>query len=167
MQSSRFFKNFKMSELNIQSLKAFVEQKLEGTDCFLVKTEILKKGDVVVEIDSDTRVDIDFVASLSRDIEAEFAPEIDDYNLEVGSVGLTTPLKLPRQFKKNEGNDVEVLTKEGKKLHGMLKDADDEGFTLATQEKVKREGEKRPSMETVERRLAYGDVKSVVYEIKF
>ena len=156
-----------MAELNLQNLKDFVEEKLVGTDCFLVKAEILKGKDITVEIDSDTRVDIDFVARLNQEIETEFAPEIDDYNLEVGSVGLTTPLKLPRQFKKNEGNDVEVLTKEGKKLHGMLKDADDEGFTLATQEKVKREGEKRPSMETVERRLAYGDVKSVVYEIKF
>lgn len=167
MQSSRFFKKFKMSELNIQSLKAFVEQKLEGTDCFLVKTEILKKGDVVVEIDSDTRVDIDFVASLSRDIEAEFAPEIDDYNLEVGSVGLTSPLTLPRQYRKNVGNDVEVLTKDGRKLHGMLRSADEDGFTLAVEEKVKKEGEKKPVKEIVEYPFAYGDVKSVTYELKF
>ena len=156
-----------MAELNLQNLSAFVERQLEGTDCFPVKVEIRKGGDIDVEIDSDTRVDIDFVARLSRDIEAEFAPEIDDYNLEVGSVGLTTPLSLPRQYRKNVGNDVEVLTKDGKKLHGMLKDADEEGFVLATQEKVKREGEKRPSLETVERRFAYTDVKSVVYEIKF
>lgn len=155
-----------MAELNIPNLTAYVERKLEGTDCFPVNITI-QKGDVTVEIDSDTRVDIDFVAALSRDIEAEFAPDIDDYNLEVGSVGLTTPLKLPRQFRKNAGNDVEVLTRDGRKLHGMLKSADEEGFTLATQEKVKREGEKKPSLETVERRFAYGDVKSVVYEIKF
>lgn len=156
-----------MAELNLQNLKDFIESKLEGTDCFLVKAEILKGKDIIVEIDSDSRVDIDFVADLNRDIEAEFAPEIDDYNLEVGSVGLTTPLTLPRQFRKNAGNDVEVLTKDGRKLHGMLKSADQEGFTLATQEKVKKEGEKRPTMETVEHRFAYGDVKSVVYEIKF
>ena len=155
-----------MAELNLQNLKDFVEEKLSGTDCFLVNLKIDKK-DIIVEIDSDSRVDIDFVASLNREIEAHFAPEIDDYNLEVGSVGLTSPLKLPRQFKKNTGNDVEVLTKEGKKLHGMLKSADDEGFVLTTEEKVKKEGEKRPVIENVDHRFAYDEVKSVVYELKF
>ena len=155
-----------MSVLNIHNLTEFVGKKLEGTDCFPVNVEI-KKNDVIVEIDSDTRVDIDFVADLSREIEAEFAPEIDDYNLEVGSVGLTTPFRLPRQYCKNVGNDVEVLTKDGRKLHGMLRSADDEGFVLATQEKVRKEGEKKPSLETVEHRFGYDDVKSVVYAIKF
>lgn len=155
-----------MAELNLQNLKDFVEVKLRGSDCFLVNASIDKK-DVTVEIDSDSRVDIDFVATLNRDIEARFAPEIDDYNLEVGSVGLTSPLKLPRQFKKNVGNDVEVLTKDGRKLYGMLKDADEQGFVLTVQEKVKKEGEKRPVMEDVDRPFAYDEVKSVVYEIKF
>ena len=156
-----------MAELNLQNLKDFVDRRLEGTDCFLVNAEIQKGGNISVEIDSDSRVDIDFVAGLNRAIEEEFAPEIDDYNLEVGSVGLTSPLKLPRQFRKNVGNDVEVVTGEGKKLRGVLKEADEEGFTLASEEKVKREGEKRPSLETVERRFAYGDVKSVTYDLKF
>ena len=155
-----------MPELNLQNLKSFVEEKLDGTDCFLVGATIDRK-DIIVEIDSDSRVDIDFVANLNRDIEARFAPEIDDYNLEVGSVGLTTPLKLPRQFKKNAGNDVEVLTKDGRKLHGMLKSADEEGFILSSQEKVKREGEKKPVVETVDRHFRYDEVKSVVYELKF
>ena len=151
----------------MQNLKAFVESELKDTDCFPVNVEIIKGKDIIVEIDSDTRVDIDFVAKLNQDIEAEFSPEIDNYNLEVGSVGLTTPLKLPRQFKKNEGNDVEVLTGDGRKLHGMLKSSDDEGFVLVTQEMVKKEGEKRPVVEAVETRFNYPDVKSVVYEIKF
>ena len=155
-----------MAELNLQNIRDFVERRLEGTDCFLVKAQI-GKTDVVVEIDSDTRVDIDFVAALSQQIEAEFAPAIDDYNLEVGSVGLTSPLTLPRQFRKNIGNDVEVLTRDGRKLHGMLRQADEQGFTLSTQEKVRAEGEKKPHLETVEHVFAYPDVKSVVYEIKF
>ena len=156
-----------MAELNLNNLREFVEKELEGSDCFLVKAEIKAGKNVVVEIDSDTRVDIDFVAELNRAIEAEFAPEIDDYDLEVGSVGLTTPFVLPRQYKKNVGNDVEVLTKDGKKLHGMLKSADDNGFTLETMEKVKKEGEKRPVLTAVEKEFGYGDVKSVTYEIKF
>lgn len=156
-----------MAELNITNLREFVEQKLNGTDCFLVKAELLKNNEIVVEIDSDTRVDIDFVATLNREIEEHFAPAIDDYTLEVGSVGLTTPLTLPRQYRKNRGNDLEVLTADGKKLHGMLRDADDEGITLVIEEKVKREGEKRPVMQETELRLPYGDMKRAVYDLKF
>lgn len=156
-----------MAELTLQNLTDFVERRLEGTDCFLVRAEIQKGKDVIVEIDSDTRVDIDFVSELNREIEAEFTPDIDSYNLEVGSSGLTSPLKLPRQFRKNIGNDVEVLTKDGRKLHGVLSNADEDGFVLTTEEKVKKEGEKRPSLVPTETRFGYGDVKSVVYEIKF
>lgn len=156
-----------MAELNLHNLKDFIESKLKGTDCFLVKTEIHDGNDIVVEIDSDTRVDIDFVANLNGEIEREFAPDIEAYTLEVGSVGLTSPLKLPRQFRKNEGNEVEVLTKDGRKLHGLLKSADDTGFVLSTEEKVKNEGEKRPVVKVIDHRFDYDDVKSVVYEIKF
>lgn len=155
-----------MAQLNLQNLSEFVAEKLAGTDCFPVRIDI-NGADVIVEIDSDSRIDIDFVAALNRDIEEHFAPEIDDYNVEVGSVGLTSPLKLPRQFKKHEGNDVEVLTKEGKKIHGMLKSADETGFVLATTQKVKKEGEKKPRLETVVTRYGYDEVKSVVYELKF
>lgn len=156
-----------MAELNLQNLKEFVDSKLQDTDCFLVNAEIKPSKEIVVDIDSDSRVDIDFVAALNRDIEQYFSPEIDDYDLEVGSVGLTTPLTLPRQFIKNIGNDVDVVTADGKKLHGLLKSADDKGFTVTVEEKVKKEGEKRPVKEMVDKEFAYADVKSVVYSIKF
>lgn len=162
--SSRFFEN--MAELNLQNLEEFVSEQLAGTDCFPVKVAIVGR-DITVEIDSDSRVDIDFVAALNRKIEDHFAPEIDDYNLEVGSVGLTTPLRLPRQFRKNRGNDVIVMAKDGKKYSGMLRDADDEGFTIVYQEKVKLEGEKRPTMRETEKHFGYDEVKSVVYDLKF
>ena len=155
-----------MAELNLDNLKDFVEEKLSGTDCFLV-TATIEKNEIVVEIDSDTRVDIDFVANLNREIEANFVPEIDNYNLEVGSVGLTSPLKLPRQFSKNVGNDVEVITKDGKKFHGVLRSADEEGFVVTTAEKVKKAGEKRPVIESVNHTFTYDEVKSVIYELKF
>lgn len=156
-----------MAELNINTLANFVAEKLQATDCFTVNIEFKEGNSIVVEIDSDTRVDIDFVATLSREIESHFAPEIDDYDLEVGSVGLTSPLRLPRQFKKNVGNDVEVLGADGKKYHGMLKDADDNGFTIAYSEKVKKEGAKRPETVEVEKHFMYADAKSVVYDLKF
>lgn len=153
--------------LTQQTLTEYVGQRLEGTDCFITDVRIGTNGDITVEIDSDSYVDIDFIAALSRDIEAEFAPEIDDYNLEVGSAGLTAPLRLPRQYRKNIGNDLEVLASDGKKYSGRLAEADEEGITLVCSEKVKREGEKRPTIMDVDHRFLYGDIRKAVYELKF
>lgn len=156
-----------MNQLNQQSLSDFINDKLKDTDCFLVSATIGKNNSIVVEIDSDSAVDIDFVARLNRDIEEHFAPEIDDYDFEVGSVGLTSPLVLPRQFVKNIGNDVEVLATDGKKYHGVLVSADDQGFAIEVEEKVKEEGQKRPVVKNVEKKFSYAEAKKVNYDIKF
>ena len=62
---------------------------------------------------------------------------------------------------------MEVLTCDGRKLHGVLASADDEGFTLAVKVKRKAEGEKRARW--VEETLAfrYDEVKYTKYSIKF
>ena len=156
-----------MNELNSTSLKEFVEQQLADTDCFLVTAEIRQNGNIVVEIDSDSFVDIDFVSALNRKIEQHFSPQIDDFNLEVGSSGLTSPLLLPRQFKKNIGNEMEVLASDGKKYHGVLKSADDNGFVIEVMEKVKKEGEKRPTLTPVDKPFLYTEAKKVTYDLKF
>ena len=46
-----------------------------------------KSNRIVVEIDSDTIVDIDECVRLTRAVEAEFDRDVEDYELEIGSVG--------------------------------------------------------------------------------
>ena len=46
---------------------------------------------ITVEIDSPTGVDIDECVRLTRAIESRFDRDADDYELEVGSAGLTAP----------------------------------------------------------------------------
>ena len=149
------------------ALKDFIEKQLEGTDLFLVDLTVGADNQITVEIDSDTRVDIDECVNLTHAIEAEFDRDVEDYELEVGSAGLTSPFKVVRQYQKNVGNDVEVLTKDGMKYKGLLREAGPETFTLASDEKVKREGSKRPVVETVERVIPYESVKSARYLLKF
>jgi len=47
---------------------------------------------------------------LSRAIEHNVDREEHDFSLEVASAGATSPLKLPRQYKKNIGRNLEVRT---------------------------------------------------------
>lgn len=148
-------------------LKAFIEGELASGENYLVDIEISQDNRIVVEIDNDHGVDIEDCISLTRSIEAAFDRDEEDYELEVGSTGLTSPFKTLRQYHKYLGNKVDVLTKGGKKLHGVLKSADEEGFVVGVDEKVKREGDKRPHLEEVDYRLGYDEVKSTVYAIEF
>lgn len=153
--------------LDPKSLSEFISRTLEDTDCYLTWLEVTPDNRITVEIDSDDPVDLDRCVALTRSIEAEFDRDREDYELEVGSAGLTSPLRIPRQYGKHLGHDLEVLTTDGRKLHGLLVQADGNGFTLRTERKVKPEGAKRPVTEQTDEHFGYGDVKQVRYDLKF
>ncbi|MBR2618407.1 MAG: ribosome assembly cofactor RimP [Paludibacteraceae bacterium] len=135
---------------------------LKGKDCFLVDVTVQPGNFIVVEIDSEKGVDIDTCCAISRHVEANLDREIEDYELEVGSTGLTAPFKVLRQYQKNVGNEVEVLAG-GKKMVGVLLQANEENFTIQVAKKVK--GQKQPVLEEVV--LAYSEVKYTKYNFKF
>lgn len=148
-------------------LQEFIEKQLEGGEYFLTDLRVTPTNEITVEIDSLTPGDIEECVALTRAIEAEFDRDVEDYELEVGTAGLTSPLKIPRQYQKYIGQDLELLTKDGKKLKGMLRSADDEGIVLVTEQKVKKEGQKKPVVEKVETPLPYSGIKKAVYDLKF
>ncbi|MCM1290884.1 MAG: ribosome assembly cofactor RimP [Prevotella sp.] len=153
--------------IDSSKLRDFIENSLEGSGNYLVDLKVSPTNEITVEIDNDEGVDIDECISLTHAIEGEFNRDVEDYELEVGSSGLTSPFKVVRQYRKNLGNPVVVLTKDGRKLHGILRDVTDSGFTIVQEEKIKKPGEKRPVIEEVEYPFDYQDVKSVVYDLKF
>lgn len=150
-----------------KELEAFVEKELEGTEYFLTDLKVSATNEISVEIDSMTPGDIDECIKLTRAIEGAFDRDVEDYELEVGTAGLTSPLKVKRQYEKYIGQDLEVLTKDGKKLHGMLRSVSDEGILLAIEQKVKKEGAKKPVIETTQLDIPFTNVKKAVYDLKF
>lgn len=150
-----------------QALQDFITGRLEGTDYFLVDVTVSKSNEIKVEIDSMGSVDIDYCVGLTRAIEEAFPRDDEDYELEVGSAGLTSPFKVRAQYEKNLGNKVEVLTADGRKLHGVLTGAGDDSFTVDVTVKVRPEGAKRPVELTESLTFPYTGVKSVRYEFEF
>lgn len=149
------------------TLTTYVNNQLEGSDYYLVDIIFEADNRIVIEIDSNDPVDVDYCATLSRSIVNEFTPEIDEYELEVGSAGLTSPFKVLPQYIKNIGNDVEVLTTDGKKLEGVLKEANDDSFIITITKKVKEEGSKRPVMREEDVEIPYEKVKYTKYLLQF
>ncbi|WP_300694558.1 ribosome assembly cofactor RimP [uncultured Bacteroides sp.] len=144
-----------------------VDEWLAGKEYFLVEVTVSPDDKIVVEIDHKEGVWIEDCVELSRYIESRLNREEEDYELEVGSAGIGQPFKVLQQYRNHIGEEVEVLKKDGRKLCGVLKDADEQHFTLTTQKKVKPEGAKRPRMEQEDETFAYDEIKYTKYLISF
>lgn len=148
-------------------IKDITDNFLQETPMFLVDVIVRPGNIIVVEIDSDDSIGIDDCIALSRDIESRLDRDAEDFELEVGSAGVTSPFKIPRQYKKNEGNEVEVLTKAGQKLSGVLKTSDNNGFVITITKMVKPEGAKKKVAQEEDLSFAYDEVKYTKYLIRF
>ncbi len=144
-----------------------VEEWLEGKDYFLVEVTVSPDDKIVVEIDHAEGVWIEDCVELSRFIESKLNREEEDYELEVGSAGIGQPFKVVQQYYNHIGSEVEVLTKSGKKLAGVLKEADEEKFVVAVQKKVKLDGAKRPKLMEEDEIFRYDEIKYTKYLISF
>lgn len=150
-------------------LKATVLEAIKGTGAYLVDLQVKPDNEIVVEVDSNTGVDLDLCADITRKIEAAFDRDKEDYSLEVGSAGVTAPFKVVEQYTKNLGKEVEVLTKDGRKLTGTLTavDGDTSSFTIEVPTKVKEPGAKRPTVQMVPETLKMDECKQVKHHFVF
>ena len=148
-------------------VKHLVEEWLQDKEYFLVDVQVSSDDRIVVEIDHADGVWVDDCADLSRFIEDHLSREEEDYELEVGSTGLGQPFKVSQQYVNNIGNEVEVLTAEGKKVKGTLKAVEGTRFTVSVEEKVKVEGKKRPVKMDVDYDYDMNEVKYTKYIISF
>ncbi len=154
-----------MIDRNVVS--GIVNEWLEDKEYFLVDVCVSPDDKIVVEIDHAEGVWIDDCVELSRFIESKLDREEEDYELEVGSAGIGQPFKVLQQYLVHIGKEVEVLTRDGKKLEGVLKDANEENMTVTVQKKVKPEGAKRPKLVEEDVTYTYNDIKYTKYLISF
>lgn len=144
-----------------------IEQAIEGSDLFVVQVTITRDNIITVDLDSDSSVDIDQCIMVNDAVLAAFDRDVEDYELTVGSNGISSPLLVRRQYDKNIGQEVEVLTRDGRKLKGVLTQVDDEGFTIEVLTKVKVEGKKRPAQMMMPERITYDNAKQTKCVITF
>ena len=150
-----------------KQIEAVVSEWLEDKDYFLVDLQIGADNKITVEIDQKEGVWIEDCVELSQFIESKLNGEMDDYDLEVGSAGIGQPLKVLQQFENCVGQEVEVKTRDGRKLVGVMVAADAQQISLTTKVKVKEEGMKRTKLQDQEVTLALADTEYVKQIIKF
>ncbi|MDE6609008.1 MAG: ribosome assembly cofactor RimP [Muribaculaceae bacterium] len=148
-------------------IKPIVEQAIEGTDIYLVDLRVEPGNRIVVELDSADGMDVDSCAGISRKIEATLDRDKEDFELEVGSAGLTAPFKVRQQYLKNIGNEIEVLTKDGRKLKGTLTAVNPDDYVIEIPVKEKAPGAKRPTVVMKPQTIPFDLTKIARYVITF
>ncbi|PZD78780.1 ribosome assembly cofactor RimP [Mesonia sp. K7] len=111
-------------------VKQLLDKALEeNKELFLIDFKIKPNNEILVVIDGDQGVSVNDCIEVSRKIEHNLDREEEDFSLEVTSAGVTAPLQLPRQFKKNLNRKLSVKTAD-QSIEGNLTEVTEEAITL-------------------------------------
>ncbi|MFY0483186.1 ribosome assembly cofactor RimP [Flavobacterium sp. PLA-1-15] len=149
----------KVSDLLNEGLK-------EKPSIFLIDMTITDAFKIIVTLDGDNGVQLQDCIDVSRSIEHNLDREEQDFSLEVASVGVGSPLKIVRQYKKNIGRMLIVKLAEST-IEAELVDANDEFITLAWEAREPKKLGK--GKETVQKRqeIPYTDIKEAIVTVIF
>lgn len=118
-----------------------VKTRLEGSDKFLVDLHVSGDNRINVSIDGDNGITIDDCIELSRFIESNLDRDEEDFELNVASAGLDSPLKLKRQYVKNIGRSINVTTIDGEKTEGKLLEVSEDQIVVEPDNRRKKKKE--------------------------
>ncbi|HNR41204.1 MAG TPA: ribosome assembly cofactor RimP [Bacteroidales bacterium] len=125
-------------------IEKLVLEHIKGKELFLVGIKVSSSNRINVLVDTMEGITIDECADLHRHIERGLDRNVEDFELQVSSPGLDMPFAVIEQYRKNEGKKVAVLTLDGVKHSGILKNVTNGGFELTTEIKVRgKAGEKK------------------------
>jgi ribosome maturation factor RimP len=151
-----------------EKVEQLVQQALENNpSLFLLDLNVSDANHIRVVIDGDNGVTVEDCMNVSREIEHNLDRDEVDFSLEVMSAGVSEPLQLARQYRKNLGRTLKVRTQEGKTIEGTVAKVTDEAVTLqwkAREPKPVGKGKHTVQKEAV---LPFGDIAEAKVMITF
>jgi ribosome maturation factor RimP len=125
-----------------ENITRLIEEKIAGSDMFIVEVDVRPGNLVDVTMDADTGITIEACTEIHRHILKNIDRELIDYGLDVSSPDLSKPLKVKRQYVKNIGRSLNVKTIDNAKTEGLLTNVSDHGVAILTKNKEEVEGKK-------------------------
>lgn len=107
-----------------------IRTHFEGSDKFLVDVKVKTGDKIAVFIDGDHGITIDDCKAVTRLIESTFNRDEEDFDLTVSSSGADTPMKMPRQFPRHTGRQLEIVKTNGETVTGKLVSATEDSIEL-------------------------------------
>ena len=135
-----------------EKVVSIIEKEFEGSDLFLVDVNVGKDNKISVFIDGDSGVSIKNCVDISRIIEENFDREEEDFELSVLSFGVGEPLMNLRQYKKNIGRYISIITNDDLRIEGELIYVDEDRVRVF---EIKKNKKHTP----VEREIAFPNIK--------
>ncbi len=125
-----------------EQISRFTTPILEQIKGYLVDLNMRGEGGTTVLevfVDTDKGITADECAEVSRSLSVEIERQnifTGRYRIEVSSPGLERPLKLERQFRKNIGRQLKIVTNTNSEpLTGILEEVTETSLTLSAGEK--------------------------------
>ena len=150
---------------NIQKLLA--EALSLQPDLFLIDLHIDDQSRVHVVLDGDNGVSLEQCIKVSRHIEHQLDREVHDFSLEVSSAGVTHPLKMVRQYKKNIGRKLAVHTIDNDNFKATLTQADDDQITLEWKAREPKPIGKGKHTVVKQLQVPYNQIEKATVQIQF
>lgn len=155
--------------INKERVIALAQERIDELDSgvFIVEVNITPTNVITIELDKESGgVNIDECVSVSRNVEHNLDRETEDFELSVSSAGMDRPLRVPKQFVKNIGNDVRVVLNHGS-VEGELISYDGDKVVIQSSTKEKIEGRKKKELVIKQHEVDMNDVKEVRRIITF
>lgn len=150
-----------------EKVNALIEEALsERPSVFLIDLTITDAFKIIVSLDGDNGVALQDCIDISRAIESSLDREEQDFSLEVASVGVGSPLKMIRQYKKNIGRTLIVKT-QTEIIEAELVEANDVFIILSWKAREPKKVGKGKETVQKELQLPYADIKEAIVTVTF
>jgi len=158
-----FYRNMTFKEKVYDLL---IEGLSEKPSIFLIDLTVTDNFKVIVTLDGDNGVALQDCIDISRAIEQNLDREEQDFSLEVASVGVGSPLKLVRQYKKNVGRTL-IVKLATETIEAELVEANDNFIILSWKAREPKKIGK--GKETVQKRqeIPYSEIKEAIVTVTF
>lgn len=139
---------------------------IEKPSIFLTDLTITDSFKIIISLDGDNGVLLQDCIDISRAIENNLDREEQDFSLEVASVGVGSPLKMIRQYKKNVGRTL-IVKLATETIEAELVEANDNFIILSWKAREPKKHGK--GKETVQKReeIPYTEIKEAIVTVTF
>ena len=143
-----------------------IDALVEKPSVFLIDLTITDSFKIIVNLDGDNGVALQDCIDISRAIENNLDREEQDFSLEVASVGVGSPLKYVRQYKKNVGRTL-IIKLATETIEAELVEATDNFIILSWNAREPKKVGK--GKETVRKRqeIPYTEIKEAIVTVTF
>ncbi|MEN9488518.1 MAG: hypothetical protein RL494_783 [Bacteroidota bacterium] len=133
---------------------------------FLIDLTINDANKISVTLDGDNGVQLQDCINISRAIDANLDREEVDFALEVASAGVSLPLKLVRQYKKNIGRTLKIKMA-SQTIEGVLLEVSDENITVEWSSREPKKIGKGKETVVHNEKIAYAAIQEAIVVIIF